>query len=220
MSHPAVSVPTGTPLRHVAREMAEYGVGSVLVTEGGTLRGIVTDRDLALGAVAGGLDANDAVDSLMTSPVVTVSVTDDIHAAYRTFRGSGFRRLPVLDGQRVVGMLTVDDMLIDVFQRRPTCWARSPGASSRNPPGRPPRAAVHAGHDSGRPAAGPSGRRPCTGRPVQDGRHHPMRLLRGTELSTGRDLRLTQHVHRRLRPLRDLGALPHTSTLSATPPPD
>lgn len=133
MSHPAVSVPTGTPLRHVAREMAEYGVGSVLVTEGGTLRGIVTDRDLALGAVAGGLDANDAVDSLMTSPVVTVSVTDDIHAAYRTFRGSGFRRLPVLDGQRVVGMLTVDDMLIDVFQRRPTCWARSPGASSRNP---------------------------------------------------------------------------------------
>ncbi|MFH9728450.1 CBS domain-containing protein [Streptomyces sp. NPDC017254] len=78
MSHPAVSVPTGTPLRHVAREMAEYGVGSVLVTEGGTLRGIVTDRDLALGALAGGLDANDAVDSLMTSPVVTVGVTDDM----------------------------------------------------------------------------------------------------------------------------------------------
>lgn len=36
---------------------------------------------------------------------------------HRTFRRSGVRRLPVLDGHRVVGVLTVDDVLIDVFQR-------------------------------------------------------------------------------------------------------
>ncbi|KQX51407.1 MULTISPECIES: CBS domain-containing protein [unclassified Streptomyces] len=117
MSRPAVSVPTRTPLRQVAREMAEYGVGSVIVTEGDTLRGIVTDRDLALAALARSLDADEMIDSVMTSPVITVDVTDDIHVAYRTFRRSGFRRLPVLDGHRVVGVLTVDDMLIDVFQR-------------------------------------------------------------------------------------------------------
>ncbi|MFF5764034.1 cyclic nucleotide-binding/CBS domain-containing protein [Streptomyces tanashiensis] len=117
MSRPAVAVPAGTLLGQVAQEMAGYEVGSVLVTEGGTLRGIVTDRDLAVRAVARGWDADERVDAVMTSPVITVDVTDDIHVAYRTFRRSGFRRLPVLDGHRIVGVLTVDDMLIDVFQR-------------------------------------------------------------------------------------------------------
>ncbi|GEB57444.1 CBS domain-containing protein [Streptomyces gardneri] len=141
MSHPAVSVPTRTPLRQVAREMAEYGVGSVIVTEGDTLRGIVTDRDLALAALARSLDADEMIDSVMTSPVITVDVTDDIHVAYRTFRRSGFRRLPVLDGHRVVGVLTVDDMLIDVFQRLadllgPVAWSvleEPPGPPSADP---------------------------------------------------------------------------------------
>lgn len=128
MSRPAVSVSTRTSLRHVAHQMAEHGVGSVLVTEDGALRGIVTDRDLALGALDGGLDASEAVDTVMTSRVITLSVTDDIHTAYRTFRRSGFRRLPVLDGHRAVGVLTVDDMLIDVLQRLsdllgPVAWS-------------------------------------------------------------------------------------------------
>jgi Mg/Co/Ni transporter MgtE len=69
------------------------------------------------------------VDTVMTSPVITVSATDDIHEAYRTFRTAGIRRLPVLDGeQRIVGVLTVDDVLIDVFQRfadllGPVAWS-------------------------------------------------------------------------------------------------
>ncbi|MFE7946768.1 cyclic nucleotide-binding/CBS domain-containing protein [Streptomyces sp. NPDC057426] len=141
MSHPAVSVPTRTPLGRVARKMAEYGVGSVMITEGDALRGIVTDRDLAVGALARGLDADEVIDSVMTSPVITVDVTDDIHVAYRTFRRSGFRRLPVLDGHRVVGVLTVDDMLIDVFQRLadllgPVAWSvleEPPGPPSTDP---------------------------------------------------------------------------------------
>ncbi|MFF7444058.1 cyclic nucleotide-binding/CBS domain-containing protein [Streptomyces sp. NPDC008122] len=137
MSHPAVSLPTNTSLRQVAREMAEYGVGSVLVTEGGALRGIVTDRDLALGALARNLDADEAVDVVMTSPVITVDVTDDIHAAYRTFRRSGFRRLPVVDGHRVVGVLTVDDMLIDVFQRLADLMGPVAWSVLEEPPGPP-----------------------------------------------------------------------------------
>ncbi|MFC8511380.1 CBS domain-containing protein [Streptomyces sp. NPDC057411] len=144
MSHPAVSVPTRTPLGRVAREMAEYGVGSVVVTEGEALRGIVTDRDLAVGALARGFGAEEAVDSVMTSPVITVDVSDGIHVAYRTFRRVGVRRLPVLDGHRVVGVLTVDDMLIDVFRRLgdllgPVAWSvleeplRPPSTEPRAP---------------------------------------------------------------------------------------
>ncbi|MCH0541011.1 CBS domain-containing protein [Streptomyces sp. MUM 203J] len=137
MSHPAVSVPTRTPLRQVAREMAEYGVGSVIVTEGGSLRGIVTDRDLALAALAGGLGTDTVVDAVMSSPVITVGASDDVHVAYRTFRTAGVRRLPVLDGHRVVGVLTVDDMLIDVFQRLADLLGPVAWSVLEEPPGPP-----------------------------------------------------------------------------------
>ncbi|MFE9256980.1 CBS domain-containing protein [Streptomyces sp. NPDC006879] len=137
MSSPALSVPTGTPLGQVARQMDEYAVGSVLVTRDGTLHGIVTDRDLTVRALARGLDANEQVDAVMTSPVITVSVTDDIHEAYRTFRRTGVRRLPVLDGQRVVGVLTVDDVLIDVFQRLADLLGPVAWGVLEEPPGPP-----------------------------------------------------------------------------------
>ncbi|WP_187145188.1 hypothetical protein [Streptomyces sp. So13.3] len=46
-----------------------------------------------------------------------LDATDNVEAAYRTFRRSGVRRLPALDGERLVVALTVDDLLLDVFQR-------------------------------------------------------------------------------------------------------
>ncbi|MER7467306.1 CBS domain-containing protein [Streptomyces sp. NPDC097981] len=128
MSAPAVSVSTTTTIGEAARQMDAHGVGCLVVTEGGALRGIVTDRDIVVRAVASGLDRDDLVREVMTAPAVTVSVGDDIHAAYRTFRNSGVRRLPVLDERRVVGMLTVDDLLMDVFRRvadllGPVAWS-------------------------------------------------------------------------------------------------
>ncbi|MGW6390986.1 CBS domain-containing protein [Streptomyces sp. NPDC055103] len=73
----------------------------------------------------------------MTSPVITVSATDDIHTAYRTFRRSGVRRLPVVDGHRVVGVLTVDDMLIDVFRRLADLLGPVAWSVLEEPPGPP-----------------------------------------------------------------------------------
>ncbi|MEV0414282.1 CBS domain-containing protein [Streptomyces sp. NPDC050448] len=144
MSSPAVAVPARTPIGDVAQRMDEYGVGSVVVTQGGTLRGIATDRDLALRALSQGLDSDVPVERVMSSPVITVAVTADIREAYRIFRRSQVRRLPVLDGRRVVGMLTVDDMLMDVFQRvadllGPVAWSvleEPPGPPSATGPAR------------------------------------------------------------------------------------
>ncbi|AXE24254.1 CBS domain-containing protein [Streptomyces globosus] len=128
MSAPAVSVTAATTIGEAARHMDVHGVGCLAVTEGGVLRGLVTDRDIAVRAVAAGLDRDDPVADVMTTPVVTLDAADDIHVAYRTFRSRGVRRLPVLDGQRVVGMLTVDDLLMDVFRRvadllGPVAWS-------------------------------------------------------------------------------------------------
>ncbi|MFF4646501.1 CBS domain-containing protein [Streptomyces sp. NPDC001389] len=128
MSAPAVSVTTATTIGEAARQMDVHGVGCLVVTEGGALRGVVTDRDIAVRAVATALDCDVPVREVMTAPAATVDVGDDIHAAYAMFRTRGVRRLPVLDGQRVVGMLTVDDMLMDVFRRvadllGPVAWS-------------------------------------------------------------------------------------------------
>ncbi|MFD6111189.1 CBS domain-containing protein [Streptomyces yangpuensis] len=117
MAAPAVRVTGSTTVRDAARRMVVHGVGCLTVTEGQELLGVVTDRDIVLRGVATGLGLESPVREIMTAPAVTIGADDDISAAYRMFRTSGVRRLPVLDGGRVVGMLTVDDLLMDVFQR-------------------------------------------------------------------------------------------------------
>ncbi|MFD8410947.1 CBS domain-containing protein [Streptomyces sp. NPDC059650] len=153
MSAPAVSVTTTTTIGEAARHMDVHGVGCLVVTEGEALRGIVTDRDIAVRAVAIGLDRGVPIEAVMTTPAVTVDVADDIHAAYRTFRNSGVRRLPVMDGQRVVGMLTVDDLLMDVFRRvadllGPVAWS-----VLEEPPGPQDEIGPHARVDGSSPPA-------------------------------------------------------------------
>jgi CBS domain-containing protein len=97
--------------------MAEHAVGSVLVVEHGALHGIVTDRDLAVRGLGGGLDTRARVDRVMSPHVTTVEAADELQVAYRTFRRTGIRRLPVLEAGRVVGVLTIDDLFLDVFRR-------------------------------------------------------------------------------------------------------
>ncbi|MFF2847401.1 cyclic nucleotide-binding/CBS domain-containing protein [Streptomyces sp. NPDC058001] len=128
------------PLRDVARLMNEYGVGAVVMTESGLPAGIATDRDLALRVLADGLDPESPVSSAMSTPVITVDVNDGTQEAYRIFRRCGVRRLPVLAERQVIGVLAVDDMLMDVFRRMadllggPIAWSvleEPPGPSGQ-----------------------------------------------------------------------------------------
>ncbi|MYX32875.1 CBS domain-containing protein [Streptomyces sp. SID8377] len=116
MNVPAITLSARTPARQAALRMEDAAVGSVLVTEADRLLGIITDRDLVVRCLAQGADPDTPVSELMSAPVTTVDVTDDIADAYRTFRRCGVRRLPVLEGHRLVGVLTVDDLFLDVFQ--------------------------------------------------------------------------------------------------------
>ncbi|MGW3248788.1 CBS domain-containing protein [Streptomyces sp. NPDC001070] len=116
MNAPVVTVEPRTPARLAALRMEEAAVGSVLVAHADRLLGIVTDRDLTVRCLAQGADPDTPVSELMTAPVTTLDVTDDIEDAYRTFRRCGTRRLPVQDGHRLAGVLTVDDLFLDVFQ--------------------------------------------------------------------------------------------------------
>ncbi|MFI1825536.1 cyclic nucleotide-binding/CBS domain-containing protein [Streptomyces sp. NPDC020412] len=117
MSSPAVTAAPSASLRSIAELMGVHGVGAVVVTDSRPPIGIVTDRDLVLRGLACGLDPESAASAVMTTPVITLSVDDGTADAYRVYRRSGVRRLPVVDGHRTVGILTVDDMLMDVFRR-------------------------------------------------------------------------------------------------------
>jgi CBS domain-containing protein len=108
-----VTVPRETTLVEAAERMEQAGVGSLLVVDGDQLVGIVTDRDLALRAVARRMPYDGRIDAVMTTGVVTVPATADREKVLRIFRGHAIRRLPVIDGGRVIGLVALDDLVAD-----------------------------------------------------------------------------------------------------------
>jgi CBS domain-containing protein len=93
--------------------MAEQDIGAVPVcsTEG-RLAGVVTDRDLALKVVAAGRDPERVrlSELLEGSEVVTIGADDSVEEAIRTMKDHAVRRLPVIDGTALVGMLSQADI--------------------------------------------------------------------------------------------------------------
>lgn len=111
-----VGIPRGHTLRQAAEMMRRFHVGALLVTENGgrpDVVGILTDRDLVLGGIAEGLDAERvAVDRVMAPVVATVRADADALEALEVMRAAGVRRLLVTgpDG-RPDGMVSLDDLV-------------------------------------------------------------------------------------------------------------
>ncbi|MDT3446688.1 MULTISPECIES: DUF1918 domain-containing protein [unclassified Pseudofrankia] len=108
-----VTVAPDTDIADAAGLMDRAGVGSLIVVDGEVLVGIVTDRDLALRAVARRVPHDGRIDSVMTTCVVTLPVTAGRDEIVRAFGEHTVRRLPLVDGARVVGLVSLDDLLAD-----------------------------------------------------------------------------------------------------------
>ncbi len=111
-----VTVSPGESIRTAARRMAEHEVGTLVVVEQNGIpeaAGIITDRDIAVRCVAGGLDPEQTpVSRAMTTPVVSVDENTPIEQAVSSMATAATRRLIVTaDGHRLVGILSVDDVL-------------------------------------------------------------------------------------------------------------
>ena len=103
-------------VRVAARRMAEHEVGTLVVVESdGVTRpiGIVTDRDIAIRCVGGGLDPdNTPVSKMMTSPVATVEEHSSVEDAVSRMAVTSARRLVVTgDEGELVGILSLDDVI-------------------------------------------------------------------------------------------------------------
>jgi signal-transduction protein with cAMP-binding, CBS, and nucleotidyltransferase domain len=88
-------------------------VGAVIVHDNGEVVGIVTDRDVALRVVGAGLaPERTTLHDVMTPNPVTLSIEASEAQAVMLMRAHHVRRLPILDGKRVAGVVTLDDLLM------------------------------------------------------------------------------------------------------------
>lgn len=108
---PPVTVRPDARISEAAEIMDRKAVGAVMVVDDDDrLVGIVTDRDLVVRALARRAPLDGRIDSVMSTDVVTLDEGADVREACRIFGTRPIRRLPILAGEAVVGMVTVDDL--------------------------------------------------------------------------------------------------------------
>lgn len=115
--HRIVSVSKHTPVLEVIGLMAEHHIGSVLVMQGEELLGIATERDYARKVILQGYSSADIpVSVIMTTPVVCVTPADTVNACMSIMTEQRIRHLPVLEGQHVIGLVSIGDLVKAVIE--------------------------------------------------------------------------------------------------------
>ena len=106
------SVGPETPVLEAIRAMAEHHVGALLVMKGEVLAGIVSERDYARKVILLGRSSSDTpVRDIMTTPVLTVSPETSVEQCMQLVTDKRVRHLPVLEAGRVVGMVSIGDLV-------------------------------------------------------------------------------------------------------------
>jgi CBS domain-containing protein len=99
------------PVQEAASFMLSADAGSIPVTDGGRLIGMITDRDIAVRGVAKGYGPNTPVRDLMTNDVVCAREDDDVEDVASKMSSAQVRRLPVIDQQqRLCGIVSLGDL--------------------------------------------------------------------------------------------------------------
>jgi CBS domain-containing protein len=112
---PRATIPADRTITEAAQEMDRLAVGALVVVDAGDRPvGIVTDRDLVVRALARRADPQARVDSIMSTDLVVLPADADLRDALPIFESRALRRLPLVDGDRLVGMLTMDDLVVDL----------------------------------------------------------------------------------------------------------
>jgi len=97
----------------VAQAMVERNIGAVPVVREGRLAGVFSERDLMRRIVVEGRDPHATkVGEVMTSEPLSVSRNDDLEHCLVLMREHGFRHLPICEGERLLGFLSLRDLLL------------------------------------------------------------------------------------------------------------
>ena len=114
MTHDPITVDTQTTVAEAAKQMRDGDTGALIVTEGGSATGIVTDRDIVVRAVADGHDPSSAtVGQVATPNAVTLTPDQTVDDAINVVREHNVRRVPVVQDGRPVGIVSIGDLAIE-----------------------------------------------------------------------------------------------------------
>jgi predicted transcriptional regulator len=115
MSKHPVKLQGSSPVVEAARQMQAADVGAIIVEQDSRASGIVTDRDIAIRAVAQGRDpASTPVSEICSTDLATVSPDDDIERAVQLMRDKAIRRLLVVDAQNTaLGIISLGDLALE-----------------------------------------------------------------------------------------------------------
>jgi CBS domain-containing protein len=101
------------------RAMAEHRVGALLVMQGTELVGVVSERDYARKVILLGRSSSDTpVRTIMSSPVITVSPDDSVSHCMQLMTDRHVRHLPAVEGGRVIGMVSIGDLVKAVISEQ------------------------------------------------------------------------------------------------------
>ncbi|WP_049915962.1 CBS domain-containing protein [Haloferax mucosum] len=116
IARPKDELVTATPdtsVQELAKMMEDRMVGSVVVADGDSIEGIVTDRDIALKCVGSGDDISETTaKDVMTEKPFTVDANTGVYELFRLLHEHGVRRAPIVDDGKLSGIVTTDDLLV------------------------------------------------------------------------------------------------------------
>jgi CBS domain-containing protein len=114
-----VSVNASDSVLHAIGVMAQWHVGALLVMQGDALLGVLSERDYARKVVLNGRASSDTtVGEIMSAPVITVSPGDTVHRCMEIMTEKRIRHLPVVASGRVVGVLSIGDLVKAVIDEQ------------------------------------------------------------------------------------------------------
>ena len=134
MSRELVTVPVGATMKGAAGQMLQNGVGSVIVLNGETPAGIITEMDaLRVGYAANRPFEEVPVRKVMSRPLTTIEPNKTVRTAIGRMRNEGIKKLPVVSGFDLVGMLTMSDIIFNHGELLAEARQLEAGTGNRDP---------------------------------------------------------------------------------------
>ena len=113
MSREIASINSNDSIEKAAQLMKQHNVGSIPVCNQNNIVGIITDRDIALRSVASGQANQQSVSEVMTANPVVGTPDMDVHEAVRIMSDKQIRRLPVVENNSLVGIVSLGDISVE-----------------------------------------------------------------------------------------------------------
>ncbi|MGQ0606300.1 MAG: CBS domain-containing protein [Candidatus Nitrosotenuis sp.] len=118
MTRAVVSVDSSTTIHQVAKMMEQGGFGAILVKQDGHTHGIITDRDFAIKVAANKYTFETPVHKVASHPIHTIDSGESILVAVDILSTRKIRKLAVVEGEKVVGIITSTDIVNQVAKMR------------------------------------------------------------------------------------------------------